>query len=160
MTITYEPGRYLARVIYQYFGESQQGTVKFCLRIQILQNLDRPDAMPRKAPEREINWWITPKTLNRVTRELAALGYTGKTLSGLDPDTEGFYDFAGREFEVTCEYEEGQDGRTWERWTPRPTHKNLKSKAGLRRLDRILGNPTTETAIDDPPENSDEDEPF
>jgi hypothetical protein len=95
MTLEYEPGHYLARTMSQYFGESQQGTVKFCLRIQILQSLDNPGTSC-KTLQREINWWISTKNLNWVMRDLCTLGYTGKTLSGVDPDTKTFTISAGK----------------------------------------------------------------
>jgi hypothetical protein len=138
MTNNYQPGRYLVRVIGQYFGESQRtGTPKFCLVIRITRNLDNPDVY--FAPlQKEIVWWVSDKTIERVIRDLQSLGYPGTTLSGVDPDQRGFHDFRNQDIEVVCVHEEDQDGRVWERWRLCPPSMTLKDKSKLRRLDRIL----------------------
>ena len=53
---------------------------------------------------REIDEEHAVETLDRVMRDLRALGYDGADLSGLDPDKPGFHDFRGQETEVLCEH--------------------------------------------------------
>jgi hypothetical protein len=160
MTNNYQPGHYLARVISQYFGESQRtGTPKFCLVIRITRNLDNVDAYCAPV-QKEIVWWITDKNVEWVMRDLRSLGYTGTTLYGLHPEERGSHDFRGQDVEVVCVHEEDEDGRVWERWRLSAPTTRLKDKAKLRRLDRILTG-TTEAGTDvSRPDVLDDEVPF
>jgi hypothetical protein len=138
MTPVYKPGRYLCRITNQYFGKSQNtGTLKFCLVVRILESLGDPRD-PCRQMTREINEWLSRRTLDRVMRDLRALGYDGADLSGLDPDKPGFHDFRGQETEVLCEHEQDLDGNLWERWKLCGPPRKLQDKSQLRELDRLL----------------------
>src|SRR5215467_7333470 len=128
-------GNYLAKVTDQYFGKSKRkGTLKFALGIRIFENLD--NAHTSFSPlEREICWWISEKSLSLIMEDLSTLGYQGRTLTSVDPDTPGFHDFCGQEIEVSCGYEEDPDGKLWERWRLRLSHENLRDKTTLRQFD-------------------------
>jgi hypothetical protein len=135
----FEPGRYLVRIKGQYFTESQvKGTLGFSLVFRVQRNLDQPD-QPVKPFLRECVQWITDNTVKRVLHNLHALGYPGDSLAGVDPDTNGFYNFSNREIEVICTHEKDK-GETFERWSLPFGKSNLQDKTQLRRFDRLLGN--------------------
>jgi hypothetical protein len=160
MTPVYKPGRYSCRITDQYFGKSQNtGTLKFCLVVLIVENLDDPDN-PCRQMTREVNQWLSRRTLDRVMRDLRSLGYDGADLSGLDPDKHGFHDFRGQETEVLCEHEQDLDGNLWERWKLCGPPRKLQDKSQLRELDRLLrGNAVADTDHDRA-DVSDEEVPF
>jgi hypothetical protein len=89
-------------------------------------------------------------------QDLYVLGYYGRTLSGVDPDTPDFHDFRDLEIEVVCCHEQAQDGKMWERWRLRTNNQNLADKSKLRQLDRILASHTNGGTADDAPDISEE----
>jgi hypothetical protein len=138
MSTQFDAGRYRVRITDQYFTESRQkNTPGLLLTFRILQNLDDPKASV-KPYLRNTTLWITERTKPRVLHQLHELGYEGDTFAGVDPDTEGFHDFAGVETDMVCTHEAGNRG-TFEQWeldcngNGRPPR--LKDKSSLRRLD-------------------------
>jgi hypothetical protein len=138
MATHYAPGRYVVRVADQKFTQSRQkGTLGFVLEFIVLQSLDHPE-MPHQGFCPAMVMWITEKTLPRVIDDLHRLGYVGKTLAGVDPDTRGFHDFRGAKIELVCEHEEGEKG-LFERWSlPALVLPNLADKAKIREFDHML----------------------
>jgi hypothetical protein len=106
---------------------------------------------PVKAFLRDMTWWLTDRTIERTLHDLHRLGYEGSSLSGVDPDTEGFHEFRGREVELACHHENGENDKTFERWTLPAEKRVAKDKSELQRLDRLLvknQRPTTGIAGD------------
>ena len=62
-------------------------------------------------------------------------------------DERGFFDFAGREFDLVCKHEDDSEGNKRERWGVPPANRPL-SKDKLRELDRLLAR-DHEDGIDD-----------
>jgi hypothetical protein len=85
-----------------------------------------------------MTWWLTEKTVIRARDDLRTLGYPGSTLTGVDPDTEGFHDFTHQEIELMCIHETDLNGFLVERWKLRAGSRRLADKTKLRELDRVL----------------------
>lgn len=104
----YQEGLYVLRVTGQGFGESDQKKTPFfflqCLpEEQVFEDGNQPcDQYPA-----EVVFWITEKTFDRTMRELESLGFTGKKLSNLDPDTPGYFDLTGVTFTAQCTHKSG-----------------------------------------------------
>jgi hypothetical protein len=132
----YPEGRYRGRGIAQGFTHAiTSGNPVFKLRFRVLSLGDRVDnSLPEL--ERMLYLPLTEKTIDRSFDDLEALGFIGETLDGLDSQKEGFFNFAGREFELICRHEKDQDGNLRERWGVPPAERPL-SKDKLRELDRL-----------------------
>jgi hypothetical protein len=139
----YEAGRYRVEVINQSFSEASTGTVQFVLRFRVLKCVDpRNENLP--SWERRAWFPITPNTGTRVLADLRTLGSTARRFLELHPDTDGFYNFVGREIEVFCihepDYHNPKEMR--ERWSIRG-ERPLANKTRLDELDRALTGSTT-----------------
>ena len=138
MPTQFEEGRYRVRIVNQRFIESQQKkTPGFMLTFRVLCNLEQPEASV-KSYQRDVTWWITEKTVKRVLHELRALGYTGTTLSGVDPDTKDFYDFRSQEIELACKHERNEKDEVFELWSFESSKPKLEDKSQLDYFDRLL----------------------
>lgn len=161
MATQFAPGRYLVRVRNQKFIESsQKGTPGFLLEFSVLQSLDKR-ALPTKPFGKALTMWITENNAQRVLHDLQSLGYKGKTLEGVDPDTAGFHDFSGADIELECSHEDTETGR-FERWSV-PARPSLKDKSKLRQIDRMLAATPAPTPINGGANNlaiTDDDVPF
>jgi hypothetical protein len=89
--------------------------------------------------ERRAYFSLTANTVQRILHDLRGLGSTAATLRQLDPDSPGFYDFAGREVELSCDHEPSFDNPEVmrERWTIRG-ERTLTNKKRLDELDAAL----------------------
>lgn len=164
MSALCQEGRYLAQITAQYFGKSpEKGTPSFNFGIRILKNLDQPEA-PSEPLVRELTWWIAEKTSKWVLSDLQKLGYPGKTLVGLDPQTPGFHNFVGQEIEVFCAHENYKD-KPRERWSVRMGRQDPLDTSEIRALDRMMAAQTkaangAPVVPQDPMEITDADVPF
>jgi hypothetical protein len=151
-------GRYRVQITDQRFVESsQKKTVGFNLGFRVLSSIDRPEEqVPRY--RRELVLWVTEKTFRHVLHALYSLGYAGTTLSGVDPDTEGFHQFRGMEVEVDCSHESSTRGELFERWELAGSKPKLEDKSQLHHFDRLL-NPESEP-VGDGVGVTDDDVPF
>ena len=139
MATQFQEGRYQVRIVNQRFIESpQKKTPGFMLTFRVVCNLDQPEAPLIKSYQRQVTWWITEKTVKRLLHVLHALGYTGTTLSGVDPDTKDFHDFRGQEIELVCKHERNEKDEVFEQWTFENSKPNLEDKSQLRYFDRLL----------------------
>jgi hypothetical protein len=140
MAIVYAEGSYLVRVEDQRFMESpREKILAFVLSGRVLKNLDDPSADVKQFL-RDITLYIdNDETAKQVLYRLHQLGYSGNDLSGVDPDTEGYYSFAGKEIKANCRHKPGSWGDPSERWyLADPVRPNLGDKSKLREFDRIL----------------------
>ena len=137
-TCYYDPGRYRVRVISQSFSEASTGTPQLVLRFKVLECVE-PFNDGLASYERRIYFSLTEQTVKRVLSDLREVGSTATTLRQLDPDTPGFYDFAGREIELSCTHEPSFDNHhvMRERWSIRG-ERTLTNKKLLDHLDALL----------------------
>jgi hypothetical protein len=163
MATQFAEGRYLVRIVNQFFTESPtKATPGFVLAFRVVRSLDEPD-LTVKAYQRDMTWWLTPKTVRRALHDLHVLGYEGKDLDGVDPDNDSrvFHDFKDQEIELICTHETSSEG-VFERWSLPNSKPRLQDKSQLRKLDRLL-NPEP-ARVDSAAENdlgiTDEDVPF
>jgi len=139
MPAYFTPGRYLLRIEQQRFMESpREKTLAFVLTCRVLKNLDNPSA-DVKPFLRDLTLWIDDDSAHQVLHDLHKLGYSGKDLSGVDPDTPNHHSFVSREIEANCRHKESSRGDPSERWyLADPVKPNLGDKAKLRKFDRLL----------------------
>jgi hypothetical protein len=162
MPTHFEEGRYHVKIVNQHFIASPvKKTLGFTLTFRVVCNLDQPEAPLIKSYQRDVTWWITEKTAKRFLHDLHALGYSGTTLSGVDPDTEDFHDFRGQEIALVCKHERNEKDEVFERWSFENSKPNLEDKSQLGYFDRLLndgGRPVNDDA--ETPRISDSDVPF
>jgi hypothetical protein len=135
----YDPGKYRVQVTEQGMVEAQTGTIQFMLKFTVLESIEPPnDALEQFT--RRAYWSLTPKTTGWVLHDLRDyLNCTAKTTRELDPDSPVFYDFRGKEIELTCAHEPSFENSKVlrERWGVRGERK-LTNKSRLDELDAEL----------------------
>jgi hypothetical protein len=143
----FQPGKYICTVTGQALGETSNHNPQFVLRFKVLGTPDPKDAnsyIPTAQQyERTHYRAITEKTIEYFVEDLKTLGFTGASYSELDPSSSRFFDLRGREVEMYCSHEAGQDGGQRERWgiarqaTPLEVVPLERSK--MRQLDNLFG---------------------
>lgn len=130
---SYKEGIYKVEIVGQGLNVSKtKGTPGFFLRI-----------IPEGGMyERDIQWYLTDKTIEYFVRDMKKLGFTGTSPSQLDPEAEGHHSFVGMEIEATCSYEEN-NGKVYERWglpfESKPREVVSMDRKAARRLDALFG---------------------
>ena len=95
--------------------------------------------------ERTAKLYLTDKTIDRTLDDLAKLGIQGfNSFGDLDPDSNSGYNIVGNEVEMECRHEQGQDGKTYERWgvpyTPAAKDPPVPATTkAIRGLDALFG---------------------
>jgi hypothetical protein len=137
MAMLFTEGMYMAKVVDQYLTESKKGTPAFVLRFRLLCNLDEPET-PLEKYQRDLIWWLTPKMVEWLKRDLASLGYSGPDLNGIDPDVPGFHSFRDQEIAVRLKYEKSEDGELKERWYLGNGTRKLKDKSKVEYINELM----------------------
>src|SRR5688572_29622211 len=116
---SYEPGRYWAKITRQAMGQASTGNPQFVLSFLVVGKVDptKPDGELIACPqyERSIFRTITEKTVDYLIEDLKTLEYDKPSFKFLDPETEGYQDFTGKELEVFCRHET-YNGKQQEKW--------------------------------------------
>jgi hypothetical protein len=163
--VFYEPGCYKVRVMSQMFAEASTGNLMFVLKFNVLECKEPfNDNLPQY--ERKAFFTVTDKTYLRVIEEdLRAIGFKGRTLQQLHPNTPGFHDFSGKELEMYCTHDKDQAGELRERWLTRSD--GLRPLTGMAKLDRLdakfgrkVNDRESAPAVAEPAGITDDDVPF
>ena len=107
-------------------------------------NPDDPDAalMACDAGERSVFMSLTEKTVDFVKRNLRQLGFTGDSMSQLDPRHPQHQSFEGQELEFWCGHDE-YNGQTKEKWSISSPRKGVEIQEldgkKARALDALFG---------------------
>ncbi len=117
----YQSGRYACKITGQALGKAGTGNPQFVLRFQVFGLVD-PQDPSRFIPapqqyERTHYRTITEKTVPYLLEDLKILGFDGDSFRDLDPGTEGFCDFRGKDVDMWCAHEQAQDGGEREKWS-------------------------------------------
>jgi len=148
---TFDEGKYLCRVTRQALGETKNGNPQFVLSFDPMGMVDsrNPEGDLIACPnyERSVFRSITKKTVDWVLDEvkhLCELAGIKESLSGfeyLDPNTSGFFDFTGVEFEATCSHEtwEGKTREKWSIWTGGSMEVTPLDNSKARKLNSLYG---------------------
>ena len=125
-----DEGNYTAEVIAQAFSKTKNGTHQFVLRVRVAEGV-----------ERNLYMFLSESAIPYTKENLRRLGYSGNSLTALDPARPGFHSFIGQTVECYCKHEM-YEGKTQEKWA-------LSSNQGLRsdpltsdessKLDRMFG---------------------
>jgi hypothetical protein len=137
--VFYAEGGYTCEITKQRFGQSPvKGTKAFVLEFRVLKRVDDPDAS-LQSYLRKVEFWLTPKTVARVREDLRLLGFTGSTISELDPQSADYFSLTGWEVTMYCRHGQDQDGNSREEWSPRGSGLlPLTNKEELEKLDAVL----------------------
>jgi hypothetical protein len=158
MSVTLTPeGDYVARITGWQFGLNQKGTHELDLRCLILgspvvendvnQGIEEFEGGPLK---RTVFEYITDKTVDRVKRDLKAIGYDGD-FSGksFTPGNAASFDFVnqaavkdGGLFLVHCGHDEYQE-KVRERWTIVTRRLSGMNREGFSQFDSLFSEPST-----------------
>lgn len=109
----YESGVYLGRILQQAMSQAGTGNSQFILRFLVLGKFNPadPDSLVEcQQYERTAYRTITEKTIKYFLQDLEVLGFDKDSFKFLDPGTNGFVDFAGKEVQFYCSHEPRQDG--------------------------------------------------
>jgi hypothetical protein len=93
---------------------------------------------------RTVRLWLTAKAIDITGEQLLELGWDGQRFVDLDPATDGFHDFSGKEVTLTCSQEQVGD-KVYDNFSfPRrskPTGNGPESDSDIAvKLDRLMGN--------------------
>lgn len=127
----YPEGGYIGKVTQQALVKSQnKGTPQLVIRFTVESKADGSDCGPKQ--ERTMYRAITANTAQYVQEDLAKLGFTGSSLSEVDPNSPKFsFDLKGQQIGVYCKHEAD-------------TENNLREKWQLSRTFAIEGEPVTD----------------
>lgn len=110
----YAPGRYICEMTDQGLSTASTGTPQIVWRFLVLET-DRREQVPAQY-ERTIYRAVTERTMPYVLDDLRTLGFRGDSFKELDPNNPDHQSFKGVQFVAFCNHEEGQDGKTREKW--------------------------------------------
>ena len=152
MGVYYPVGAYMGRVVSQELGtSSKSGTPQLALTIRVEAELDRVTSEELPLPEGEqkevwVYLYLTEKAMDMAIKALKVLGYNKTSLKYLDPDQDGFVNFADKAVPLYCKHEE-YEGEARERWqisTPREA--KPVDPTSLKKLDALFGKGLKELA--------------
>lgn len=139
----YDEGSHVAEIIQQALTEANTGTAQLLLRVKILGTPDGDGSYTphRNQYERSMYLALTEKTLPFVTESLEAIGYTGNTLSQLDPQHIDCISLVGKQIDLWCKHElyQGNEKERWQISNRREIETKPVSSKGLKNLDLLFG---------------------
>lgn len=155
MSAFYDQGLHAAEITGQALGESSKGTPQFILKVKIMGN-GTPSQYTAHAQqyERTVYMTLTEKTMKFVAEKLASIGFTGKGLSYLDPNKQGYHNFVGQEVALWCKHEPAFDNPSEmrEKWdiarqdgASRPIDAKPADSKKMRDLDNLFAAATKGT---------------
>jgi hypothetical protein len=112
----YPEGGYIGKVTQQALVKSQnKGTPQLVIRFTVESKSDGGDSGTKQ--ERTMYRAITANTAAYVQEDLQKLGFTGSSLSEVDPNSPKFaFDLTGKEIGVYCKHEADQESNLREKW--------------------------------------------
>lgn len=112
----YPEGGYIGKVVQQALVKSKnKGTPQLVIRFTVESKADGGDSGPRR--ERTMYRVITANTTQYVQEDLAKLGFTGSSISEVDPNSPKFsFDLTGKEIAVYCKHEADPESNLSEKW--------------------------------------------
>ena len=142
MAAFYKGGLYVGECTGQFTGQSDNAnkTPYFALKFLIKARVENEQEHTVESSERTVYLYLSEKALPMTTEVLAFLGYDKDSLKFLNPEQQGFFNFAGQRCDLWCKVEDYQ-GDTKEKWsvsTPRKPVTPIDDKE-LRRLDSLFG---------------------
>ena len=121
-------------------SDNDKKTPYFALKFNVRARVENDREIPVEPGERTVYLYLSEAALDMSVDVLAFLGYDKDSLKFLNPDVDGFYNFAGKDVDLWCNLEEYQ-GKEKEKWsvsTPRKPVTPIEDKE-LRRLDSLFG---------------------
>jgi len=130
----YEQGRHECKIRSHYFGESKVKKTPF------LAFLFTPLVGEY---EREVQCYLTPKTVDRTIAILRDMGWHGSRFSELE-----HVSFNGKLVELNCKHEHvnGNDYDKWEFPMPKAEIEAVNDSGGAKKLDALFGSELKKTA--------------
>jgi hypothetical protein len=141
----YDDGLHVGQITRQGLTKASTGNKQFVLGVKILGlPMDDGTYAPHKMQyERTIYMTITEKTMPFVVENLKALDFTGTQFSQLDPSHINFVSLVGKQVDLWCKHELGNDNIVREKWQisrgaeAKPLE--VLSNRELRELDSLFG---------------------
>lgn len=142
MSAFYKTGLHVGECVGQFMGQSNSDkkTPFFALTFNIRGRVENEREIPVENSQRTVYLYLSEAALEMSVDVLAFLGYDKDSLKFLNPEVNGFFNFAGKEADLWCKVEEYQGG-TKEKWSvsmPRQPVTPIEEKE-LRRLDSLFG---------------------
>jgi hypothetical protein len=110
--------RYRVAITRQGFTEAASGNIQFFLCFDVIAKVVHPAEVEVAQQSRIYFKAITDKTIEYLAEDLKTLGYTGETLSDLDPEAGNHISFVGCEVFMYCQYEaDPKTGEDREKWS-------------------------------------------
>jgi hypothetical protein len=114
----FDEGRYRGKIVKWELSESkkkQTPQIAFTFAVIGYYTPSRELMALPGSDERTVFKFFTEKTIDYVLEDLRRLGWDGADPAELSPTHPNAFDFAGKECDLTCEYEE-YEGKQRERW--------------------------------------------
>jgi hypothetical protein len=115
----YPEGGYIGKVTQQALVKAGTGTPQLVIKFTVERFWNKEKKAEEPVAERHtrtIYRTITAKTAEYVKQDLENLGFTGESLSELDPKTPGYFDLTGHEINVFVKHEADQESNLREKW--------------------------------------------
>lgn len=142
MTAYYKTGLHVGECIGQFMGqsESEKQTPYFALKFKIVARVENEKECPVEAGERTVYLYLSEAALEMTIDAVTYLGFDKDSVRFLNPDTQNFYNFAGKVADLWCKIEEykGQSKEKWSISLPRKPATPIDDK-DMRRLDDLFG---------------------
>jgi len=141
----YSVGLHVGEITKQGLSKTSTGKPQFVLGVKILGQPSADGVVPwQQQYERTVYMVLTDKTIDFATENLKRLGFTGTSLSQLDPSNATFQSFKGNQVELWCKHEPDQQGQMRERW--QVSNGGINAISGdpldqreMRQLDTLFG---------------------
>jgi len=139
VSIHYEVGRYKCTVKQQGFTTAKTGTQQFYLVFDVTAT-DGGESVA--IHERTYYKALTEKTIEYFATDAKNLGFTGGSLTQLDPSSPQHFSLVGREVTMFCKHGTDASGNAREEWEVGMGAREMKpaDATKLRSLDVLFGN--------------------
>jgi len=134
----YEQGNYDCIVQAQGFGVSKvKRTPYFWLQVQPCKH--NGEELLNSQYSREVQLYLTDKTVDRVIAQLRGIGWDGESWKDLEVD--GDHSFKNVNVQLICEHEQGENGTVYDRFRfPSPDMATPEQTKGVaKKLDALFG---------------------
>lgn len=139
----YAEGVYVGEIISTAMTAAKTGTPQFAVRFKVMGTPDpqNPENFLTNVQQHDRTMYrpITDKTIDYVSEDLQAMGFSGASFADLEKTQE----FNGKFFDFYCKHEVGQDGQKREKWSlsrgPGGFAPEPLPNAKIRKLDALFG---------------------
>lgn len=142
MSAFYKTGLHVGECTGQFMGQSssEKKTPFLGLKFNIVARVENEREITVESSERTVYLYLSEGALDMTVDAISHLGYDKDSLKFLDPNQNGFFNFAGIRCDLWCKVEDWQ-GDSKEKWSISLPRKPIEppDEKEIRRLDSLFG---------------------